>query len=104
VLCAHVSTTGLWQLLLQHESGATSTLSLSMHLPLQPPFADFTVFGENGHRTLSSRETSAQDCYVNLLDDFVAMVHSGTTAHECDVHRGLHLQRIIDLARQKASG
>jgi hypothetical protein len=32
----------------------------------------------------------------------VAMVDSGTTAHECDVRRGLHLQRIIDLARRRA--
>lgn len=102
VLAANVSDSGLWQLILQHASGATSTLSLTMSLPLQPPFADFTVFGTNGHRTLNSRDTSALDCFTNLLDDFVAMVDSGTTTHECDVRRGLHLQRVIDLARRKA--
>jgi predicted dehydrogenase len=102
VIAANVSETGLWQLILQHAGGATSTVSLTLSLPLQPPFADFTVFGPNGHRTLNSRDTSALDCYTNLLDDFVAMVHSGTTTHECDVRRGLHLQRIIDLARRKA--
>jgi predicted dehydrogenase len=102
VIAANVSETGLWQLILQHAGGATSTLSLTLSLPLQPPFADFTVFGPNGHRTLNSRDTSAQDCFTNLLDDFVAMVHSGTTTHECDVRRGLHLQRVIDLARRKA--
>ncbi|MFI6100984.1 Gfo/Idh/MocA family protein [Lentzea sp. NPDC051213] len=102
VIAANVSETGLWQLILQHAGGATSTLSLTLSLPLQPPFADFTVFGTNGHRTLNSRDTSALDCFTNLLDDFVAMVHSGTTAHDCDVRRGLHLQRIIDLARRKA--
>ena len=102
VIAANVSETGLWQLILQHAGGATSTLSLTLSLPLQPPFADFTVFGPNGHRTLNSRDTSALDCFTNLLDDFVAMVHSGTTTHECDVRRGLHLQRVIDLARRKA--
>jgi predicted dehydrogenase len=102
VIAANVSETGLWQLILQHEGGATSTVSLCLSLPMQPPFADLTIFGTNGHRTLSNRDTPALDCFTNLLDDFVAMVHSGTTAHECDVRRGLHLQRIIDLARRKA--
>jgi predicted dehydrogenase len=102
VIAANVSETGLWQLILQHAGGATSTVSLCLSLPLQPPFADFTVFGTNGARTLSSRDTPALECFTNLLDDFVAMVHSGTTTHECDVRRGLHLQRVIDLARRKA--
>jgi predicted dehydrogenase len=102
VIAANVSETGLWQLILQHAGGATSTVSLCLSLPMQPPFADFTIFGTNGHRTLSNRDTPALDCFTNLLDDFVAMVHSGTTTHECDVRRGLHLQRIIDLARRKA--
>lgn len=102
VIAANVSDTGLWQLILQHEGGATSTVSLCLSLPMQPPFADLTIFGTNGHRTLSNRDTPALDCFTNLLDDFVAMVHSGTMAHECDVRRGLHLQRIIDLARRKA--
>ncbi|HEX8865907.1 MAG TPA: Gfo/Idh/MocA family oxidoreductase [Lentzea sp.] len=102
VIAANVSETGLWQLILQHAGGATSTVSLCLSLPMQPPFADLTIFGTNGHRTLSNRDTPALDCFTNLLDDFVAMVHSGTTTHECDVRRGLHLQRIIDLARRKA--
>ncbi|ANZ36841.1 dehydrogenase [Lentzea guizhouensis] len=104
VIAANVSETGLWQLILQHAGGATSTVTLTLSLPLQPPFADFTVFGPNGHRTLNSRDTSAAECFTNLLDDFVAMVHSGTTTHECDVRRGLHLQKVIDLARRKAQG
>ncbi len=102
VLAATVTDTGLWQLILRHAGGATSTVSLCLSLPLQPPFADLTVFGTNGARTLTNRDTPALECFTNLLDDFVAMVHSGTTTHECDVRRGLHLQRIIDLARHKA--
>ncbi|MFD9703084.1 Gfo/Idh/MocA family protein [Lentzea sp. NPDC059081] len=102
VVAANVTDTGLWQLILRHAGGATSTASLCLSLPLQPPFADFTIFGTNGARTLSNRDTPALECFTNLLDDFVAMVHSGTTTHECDVRRGLHLQRIIDQARRKA--
>ena len=102
VIAAHRSETGLWQLILGHDGGATSTVSMSLTLPVQPPIAEFTVFGKHGHRTLSSRDTSAQDCFTILLDDFVAMVHSATTEHPCDVHRGLHLQRILERAREKA--
>lgn len=102
VIAANRSQTGLWQLILAHEGGATSTVSMSLNLPLQPSITELTVFGQHGHRALAKDGTSAQDCYTLLLDDFVAMVHSGTTEHPCDVRRGLHLQRIIDLARRKA--
>jgi predicted dehydrogenase len=102
VTAATVSKSGLWRLIFAHEGGATSGVTMSMSLPLQPTVADFTVYGEHGYRKLSSRGTSAQDCYTLLLDDFVAMIHSGTTEHPLDVRRGLHLQKIIELARQRA--
>ncbi len=38
-----------------------------------------------------------------MLDDFVAMVHSGTTEHPCDAQRGLHLQRVIEAITEKVS-
>ncbi|MBB5959009.1 putative dehydrogenase [Saccharothrix tamanrassetensis] len=102
VIAANRSETGLWQLVFAHEGGATSSASLTMTVPLNPGIAEVSVYGEHGYRTLADRGTTAQQCYTNLLDDFVAMVASGTTTHRCDVHRGLHLQRIIDLARRKA--
>ncbi|WP_433267451.1 Gfo/Idh/MocA family protein [Actinosynnema sp. CS-041913] len=102
VLAAHRSETGLWQLVFAHEGGATSSASMTMNVPLNPGIAEVSVYGEHGYRALADRDTSAQQCYTNLLDDFVAMVDSGTTTHRCDVHRGLHLQRVIDQARRKA--
>jgi predicted dehydrogenase len=102
VVAAYRSKTGLWQLILEHAGGASSTASMSMTMPVQPTFADFTIYGEHGARTLSNRDTSAQDCYTALLDDFVAMVDSGTTEHPVDVRRGLRIQRVLDLARRKA--
>ncbi len=102
VIAAHRSDTGLWQLVFGHEGGATSSASLAMTLPITPSIAEVSVYGAHGYRVLANRGTTAQQCYTNLLDDFVAMVDSGTTTHRCDVHRGLHLQRIIDQARRKA--
>jgi predicted dehydrogenase len=102
VIAADRSEHGLWQVVFQHEGGATSVATMTMTLPLNPSIAEVIVYGEHGHRVLADRGTTAQQCFTNLLDDFVAMVDSGTTEHPLDVHRGLHLQRIIDLARRKA--
>lgn len=102
VIAADRSEHGLWQVVFRHEGGATSVATMTMTLPLNPSIAEVIVYGEHGHRVLADRGTTAQQCFTNLLDDFVAMVDSGTTEHPLDVRRGLHLQRIIDLARRKA--
>ncbi|MEV8438869.1 Gfo/Idh/MocA family oxidoreductase [Actinosynnema sp. NPDC051121] len=104
VIAADESEHGLWQIVFRHEGGATSVATMTMKLPLEPSIAEVIVYGEHGHRVLADRGTTAQQAFTNLLDDFVAMVDSGTTEHPLDVRRGLHLQRIIDLARRKAEG
>jgi predicted dehydrogenase len=91
----------LWHLLLAHEAGATSTISMSLKLPTRPTVVEFSVYGDHGYRSLPGRDTPADQCYTALLDDFVAMVHSGTTNHPVDAQRGLHLQRVIDAVLKK---
>ncbi|GAA0606384.1 Gfo/Idh/MocA family oxidoreductase [Kutzneria viridogrisea] len=101
VIGAHHGGSDLWHLLLAHETGATSTASLSLRLPMRPTVVEFTVYGEHGHRALGGKNTPAQECYTALLDDFVAMVHSGVRKHACDAQRGLHLQLVLDQALRK---
>ncbi|MBW4719762.1 Gfo/Idh/MocA family protein [Saccharothrix obliqua] len=103
VLAAHRSDSGLWHVVLGHEGGATSSATLTMNVPVTPSVVEVSFYGDHGYRALADRGTSAQQSYTNLLDDFVAMVESGTTAHRCDVRRGLHLQRVIELARRAAA-
>ncbi|ONI78930.1 dehydrogenase [Actinosynnema sp. ALI-1.44] len=86
----------LWHFMLAHETGATSTITISLKMPLRPTVVDFSAYGDNGYRTLPGRDTPSDQAFTILLDDFVAMVHSGTTTHPCDAQRGLHLQRIIE--------
>ncbi|MEU5693530.1 Gfo/Idh/MocA family oxidoreductase [Actinosynnema sp. NPDC020468] len=102
VIAADRSAHGVWQVVFAHEGGATSVATMTMSVPLQPGIAEVVVYGEHGHRTLADRGTPALQCYTNLLDDFVALVDSGTSTHPLDVRRGLHLQRIIEQARAKA--
>jgi predicted dehydrogenase len=103
VLSAHHGENDLWHVLLEHTGGATSTVSMSLRLPVQPTVADFAVYGEHGFRSLSRTPGSASESYTALLDDFAAMIASDTRAHPCDVHRGLHLQRLLTEASEAAA-
>ncbi|WP_409496499.1 Gfo/Idh/MocA family protein [Amycolatopsis sp. cmx-11-12] len=102
VLAAHRSDDDLWQCLFAHAGGATSTATLSLRLPIQPTVVEVAVYGEHGYRTLGRKPGSAGESYTALLDDFAAMAASGTTSHPCDVRRGLHLQKLIERARELA--
>ncbi len=102
VVAARESANDLWHLMLAHEGGAISTATLSLRLPVQPTVVELAVWGEHGYRTLGRKPGSAQESYTALLDDFAAMIASGTTAHPCDVRRGLHLQKLIERAREIA--
>ncbi|WP_215549018.1 Gfo/Idh/MocA family protein [Amycolatopsis sp. CA-230715] len=103
VLAANRTPEDLWHLMLQHDGGAVSTATLSLKLPVQPTVVEVAVYGEHGYRTLGRKPGSREESYTTLLDDFAAMIASGTTEHPCDVHRGVHLQRLLDEARALAA-
>jgi hypothetical protein len=104
VLTAHRGEPDLWQVVLSHATGATSTATMSMGLPVRPSITDVSVFGPNGYLALANRGDSPQDCFHRLLDDFLGMVHSGQTVHRCDVSRGLHIQRLVEIVGYAARG
>ncbi len=101
VIAATHGSHDLWHILMAHDGGATSTISMSLRLPMRPTVTEFTVYGDHGYRSLPGRDSSAAECYTALLDDFVAMIHSNTTTHPVDAQRGLHLQKIIHTITQK---
>jgi predicted dehydrogenase len=104
VLSAHRGEPDLWHIVLGHASGATSTASMSMRLPLRPSINDAAVYGLHGYLELPTRTESAQDSFHTLLDEFLAMVHSGQTEHDCDVSRGLHIQRLLQTVTYLVGG
>ena len=85
----------LWTVVLGHAGGATSTLTLSLRVPVQPALVEFSVYGDRGHTQLSGRRTAAHECYAVLLDEFLELVRGGRTEHPCDLRRGLHLQQVL---------
>lgn len=94
VVAAHRTDADLWHIVLAHTGGATSTVSMSTRVPVQPTAAEFTVYGEHGLRTLA-RSRGAAEAYTALLDDFAALIDTGVRGHECDAARGVHLQRVL---------
>jgi predicted dehydrogenase len=102
VVAARHSASDVWQLVLAHEGGATSTAGLSLGLPVEPAVVEVVLYGAAGRLPMPKRVTSSVDCYGTLLDDLLGMLHSGQYEHRCDVARGLHLQRLIDKAERLA--
>ncbi|CRK61043.1 Myo-inositol 2-dehydrogenase [Alloactinosynnema sp. L-07] len=95
VIAARRTEPDLWNVVFGHESGATSTATLSMRLPTRPTVTEISVYGEPGYRELTGRATSAQDSFATLLDEFTALVRDGRADHPLSVHRGLAMQRLL---------
>ncbi|GHF56940.1 putative dehydrogenase [Amycolatopsis bartoniae] len=102
VVAAHRSPQDLWQIVFAHEGGASSTATMSMRVPVEPAVSDISVYGEHGYRALARRPVPGVERFTALLDDFAAMIATGTTTHPCDIRRGLHIQRVLDRVLQVA--
>lgn len=87
--------------LLAHESGATSTASLSIALPVDGAVG-VTLYGKAGRLPMPPVTTPSVDCYGRLLDELVPLVRAGRPRHPLDARHGLRLQRLLDEAERLA--
>lgn len=83
-------------LLLDHEGGASSEASLTAYSPVEPARAGVEIHTAD---VIFEVDTGGFSPAVTttIIDEFVATVRSGTP-HPLDVHRGLHLQRLLATA------
>jgi predicted dehydrogenase len=109
VYAAHRSDPDLWHLVLGHAGGATSIASLSLTMPLIPSVLSLDVYGDNGRSEFGGRSTTALDSFAVLLDELTEAAGTAGAApgasgrrHPLDIHRGLHLQRVLHRARRLA--
>lgn len=84
-------------LLLEHETGATSQVSLSASLAVHPFRASVEVFGESGSLSVDCAGALTVETFATLRAELAATVTSGRP-HPLDVHRGLELQRVLATA------
>lgn len=93
-----------WTALLDHDGGATSSLTLALRIPIEPAELRIAVHSRAGVVALdrnSGRDTPAPDCFGQLLDEFLTAVETGVD-HPLSVHRGVQIQRTIATIRDAA--
>lgn len=95
-LQAHGDLRGWVGLQLTHEGGAHSDASLCATARVSPHLSGVELFGPEGALRIDCTATG-RSAFETLYDEFVATVHRGLR-NGLDVHRGLHLQRLIEQA------
>jgi hypothetical protein len=82
-------------LILRHEPGATSTVTVTLNAPHDAELADLFVWGEAG-RSAAPVETSQPVTPLgNALTELAANARSGQTSHPCDVHFGRQVRHVL---------
>jgi len=81
-------------LLLDHASGAHSEVSLCATAKIEPHLAGAELFGRDGALRIDCAAAVGQEAFATLYREFAAVAR-GTLRTGLDVHRGLHLQRLI---------
>jgi predicted dehydrogenase len=89
---------GLVHLLLTHDGGATSTLSLTLDAPPEAVTRDFVFFGENGTETVPPGDGSVLQAFGTAIDQLLEEVEAGTRDHRCDVRFGREVVAVLDAA------
>ena len=83
-------------LLLEHDTGAVSEASLTAHSMVMPPRARVEVYTEAGAVDVDTGAGVGPEAFVTVVDEFVRT--AAGTPHPLDVHRGVHLQAVLDAA------
>jgi hypothetical protein len=79
---------------LDHEGGASSEASMSASSGLQPHRSTIELYSRTGVLDLDAGAAVGPAAFATLTEELATMVRTGTP-HPLDVHRGLHLQRVI---------
>jgi len=91
----------LAHLILKHESGATSTVTLSLTAPIESIKVEMNFWGKDGIRTMPSGDGDALGAYRRALDSLLENIASGKTGHPCDVHLGTRITEILASAESQ---
>jgi predicted dehydrogenase len=94
---AHGDPLGWVGMLLEHEAGRFSEVSLTAGAEAETARADVEVFGSGGEAAIECEAAARRDAIETMLREFVQAADAGRS-HELDVNRGLHLQRIVEEA------
>lgn len=84
----------LVHVVLTHEGGRTSVMSLCMTMPGGGERVGFEVYDEHGWHVRPEQERDVDDAYRRALSDLLANIEAGETAHRCDAAFG---REVVDV-------
>jgi predicted dehydrogenase len=90
-------------LLLDHESGARSEVSMSCTAAITPSRTELEVFGPEGSLTVDGRAGVRAESFALLRRELAETARRGG-GHPCDAARGLHVQELVARATAALGG
>ncbi|MEV0428408.1 Gfo/Idh/MocA family oxidoreductase [Micromonospora sp. NPDC050495] len=89
---------GLVHLLLTHDGGATSSISLTLDAPAEAVTRDFVFFGDNGIESVPPGDGSVLQAFGTAIDQLLEEIEAGTRDHRCDVRFGREVVAVLEAA------
>ncbi len=89
---------GLVHLLLTHDGGVVSTVSLTLDAPPTAVAGEFVLYGENGVESVPVPEASPATAFGVAIDQLLAEIDAGTRDHRCDVRFGREVVAVLAAA------
>jgi predicted dehydrogenase len=93
----------LVHLLLRHESGATSTVSLTLSATKQSEDFAFSFWGPAGVSGMPSSRVTSEEALRLAARELAENVVQGRRSHPCDIHFGATVVRTLAAAEQALS-
>lgn len=84
-------------LMLDHESGARSEVSLCARAAIEPSKTEIELYGPGGSLVLDARAATGPRAFRTIRREFVETARAGG-GHPLDAARGLYLQRLLAAA------
>lgn len=88
----------LTHLVLTHDSGATSTATVTLSAPPAAAATNLYVWGEAGRSIMPNAPWDPVECLRTALSELIAMADSGQVKHPCDAHLGRDIVHILAAA------
>jgi predicted dehydrogenase len=88
-------------LILRHEPGVTSTVTVTLSAPESAALADLFLWGEAGRSAAPVETDQPVTPLRTALTELAANARSGQTPHPCDVHFGREVGRVLAAAQHQ---
>jgi predicted dehydrogenase len=90
-------------LILHHQLGVTSSVTVTLNAPPSAALTDLFVWGEAGRSTAPVEADEPVTPLRTALTELAASIRSGRAEHPCDVHFGREIGRVLARAQRQIS-